>query len=53
MEIEKIFNKIVYLLKDVKGIEGIVLGGSRARGTHHEASDIDIGIYYDVNIRSI
>lgn len=28
-------------------IEGIVLGGSRARGTHSEDSDIDIGIYYD------
>ncbi|WP_456300800.1 nucleotidyltransferase domain-containing protein [Variimorphobacter saccharofermentans] len=27
-------------------IEGIVLGGSRARGTHMESSDIDIGIYY-------
>ena len=27
-------------------IEGIVLGGSRARGTHTEDSDIDIGIYY-------
>ncbi|HOA55711.1 MAG: LysM peptidoglycan-binding domain-containing protein [Acetivibrionales bacterium] len=26
--------------------EGIVLGGSRARGTHAEDSDIDIGIYY-------
>ncbi|HEY8349491.1 MAG TPA: nucleotidyltransferase domain-containing protein, partial [Clostridia bacterium] len=28
-------------------ISGIVLGGSRARGTHKEDSDIDIGIYYD------
>ena len=28
-------------------IEGIVLGGSRARGTHTEDSDIDIGIYYN------
>lgn len=28
------------------GIAGIVLGGSRARGTHTEDSDIDIGIYY-------
>ncbi|MQH43482.1 hypothetical protein EI040_23540, partial [Escherichia coli] len=27
--------------------EGIVLGGSRARGTHTENSDIDIGIYYN------
>ena len=28
-------------------ISGIVLGGSRARGTHKKDSDIDIGIYYD------
>src|SRR5690554_3375705 len=28
-------------------IEGIVLGGSRARGTHTEDSDIDMGIYYN------
>lgn len=28
-------------------IEGVVLGGSRARGTHTEDSDIDIGIYYN------
>jgi len=26
---------------------GVVLGGSRARGTNHSTSDIDIGIYYD------
>ena len=26
---------------------GVVLGGSRARGAHHDTSDIDIGIYYD------
>ena len=28
-------------------IEGVVLGGSRARGTYTEDSDIDIGIYYN------
>lgn len=28
-------------------IKGIVLGGSRARETHTNESDIDIGIYYD------
>jgi hypothetical protein len=30
----------------VPGIEAVVLGGSRARGTHGPNSDIDIGIYY-------
>jgi hypothetical protein len=39
--------QIVTLLKTVNGIEAIVLGGSRARGLHTEASDYDIGIYYD------
>lgn len=28
-------------------IEGVVLGGSRASGSHDKDSDIDIGIYYD------
>ena len=33
-------------LSSLSYIECIVLGGSRARGTHTEDSDIDIGIYY-------
>ena len=45
--VEKLLNKISSKLEDIPGIIGIVLGGSRARGTHHEKSDIDIGIYYD------
>lgn len=47
MTIQKILNEIVKELSDLPGIVGIVLGGSRARGTHHPTSDIDIGIYYD------
>ncbi|KQB94704.1 DNA polymerase [Geobacillus sp. PA-3] len=31
-------------------IEGVVLGGSRARGTHEEDSDIDFGIYYNAEL---
>lgn len=31
---------------DVPGVVAVVLGGSRARGWHHAASDIDIGLYY-------
>ncbi|HAQ1526084.1 TPA: nucleotidyltransferase domain-containing protein, partial [Enterococcus faecium] len=34
-------------LSSLPFIEGIVLGGSRARSTHTENSDIDIGIYYN------
>lgn len=42
-----IIENIVDSLKDVKGLEAIVLGGSRARGTQSSDSDIDIGLYYD------
>lgn len=47
MTVENIINKIAKEIEEVPGIVGIVLGGSRARGTHHPTSDIDIGIYYD------
>lgn len=29
------------------GVRAVVLGGSRARGTHHPGSDLDLGLYYD------
>ena len=48
MIVQNIMNEISKELKDVPGIVGVVLGGSRARGTNHSTSDIDIGIYYDV-----
>lgn len=44
---EDILKKVVNLLKDTQGIEAVVLGGSRARGTHSSDSDIDIGLYYN------
>lgn len=37
---------IIDQLSQVGGIEAVVLGGSRARGTHTATSDIDLGIYY-------
>ncbi len=46
-EIKAILDKVVYELADAAGIQAVVLGGSRARGTHSPESDIDIGIYYD------
>ncbi|MFI5932900.1 nucleotidyltransferase domain-containing protein [Actinoplanes sp. NPDC051494] len=33
-------------LAGVAGVAGVVLGGSRARGTHTADSDTDLGIYY-------
>ena len=46
MEVELTIKKIVDSLKRVNGVEAIVLGGSRAKGSFTEKSDIDIGIYY-------
>jgi Nucleotidyltransferase domain len=31
---------------EVRGVVGVVLGGSRARGEHAEDSDVDLGLYY-------
>ncbi|WP_096187081.1 nucleotidyltransferase domain-containing protein [Evansella halocellulosilytica] len=50
MTVQSILNEIVKELKEVPGIVGVVLGGSRARGNHHTDSDIDIGIYYDESL---
>lgn len=47
MDIGTLIQDIVDEIKNVSGVKAVVLGGSRARGTHHAASDIDLGIYYD------
>jgi len=44
--VDNIIKLVAEKLSSLPYIEGIVLGGSRARGTHAEDSDIDIGIYY-------
>jgi predicted nucleotidyltransferase len=41
-----LLQQLVDQLSRVAGIEAIVLGGSYASGTHHETSDLDIGLYY-------
>lgn len=45
-EINTVFDSVVFELRKVSGACSVVLGGSRARGTHTPDSDIDIGIYY-------
>jgi len=46
-EIEQILSRVVARVSKIAGIKAIVLGGSHARGTADERSDIDLGIYYD------
>lgn len=48
--IAAILDRVVAALSPVAGVEAVVLGGSRARGTHTDASDVDIGIYYDAEV---
>jgi len=49
MPSDPLLERIVPALADVGGIEAVVLGGSRARGTAHEASDYDIGLYFSAD----
>ena len=43
---DALLERITLSLADVPGVEAIVLGGSRARGTAGPASDYDIGLYF-------
>ncbi len=42
----QLLEQLVEQLARVDGMAAIVLGGSYASGTHHETSDMDIGLYY-------
>jgi len=46
MNTQSLINTIVEQIKHIDGVNAIVLGGSRARGTHTPKSDIDLCIYY-------
>ena len=41
-----LLERLVDHLSKIVGISAIVLGGSYASGTHHETSDMDVGLYY-------
>lgn len=45
--IEKMLDKITDALRDIPGVAAVALGGSIATGTDTDASDVDIGVYYD------
>ncbi len=44
--VEQLLSQIVQRLQTVAGIEAVVLGGSRALGSHTPTSDVDLGLYY-------
>ena len=46
-QVDHIIEQITEELREIPGVIGVVLGGSRAKGTAKPDSDIDIGIYYD------
>jgi predicted nucleotidyltransferase len=41
-----LLERIVGAVSQVPGIAAVVLGGSRARGTAHRGSDVDLGLYF-------
>lgn len=45
-ELDQIIDDVANILLEAPGVVGVVLGGSRARGTETVTSDIDIAIYY-------
>lgn len=46
MDLQALIDSIVEQVRRIDGVRAIVLGGSRARGTHTPGSDVDLGIYY-------
>ena len=47
MQFDLLLQNIIDEVKQAEGVKAIVLGGSRARGTHTSHSDVDLGIYYE------
>ena len=45
-EKRKVLRHLVGDLSALPGVAAIVLGGSYARKTHHETSDLDVGLFY-------
>lgn len=43
---DKQLGELAGRLVGISGVVGVMLGGSRARGTHTPESDVDLGLYY-------
>ncbi len=43
----QLLETLVDRLSEIEGVVAVVLGGSYASGTFHEASDMDVGLYYE------
>ncbi len=46
MQHDPFLARIIPAFTEVPGVAAVALGGSRARGTAHDASDYDIGLYF-------
>ncbi len=46
MDIQTLLDETIDQVKTVEGVRAVVLGGSRARGTHTPKSDVDLCLYY-------
>jgi predicted nucleotidyltransferase len=47
MDVQRLIDDAAAAIRQVDGVVGVVLGGSRARKTYTPESDIDLGIYYE------
>ncbi|SFJ33017.1 nucleotidyltransferase domain-containing protein [Bradyrhizobium sp. cf659] len=47
---DPLLTRLTSAFAGVPGVEAVVLGGSRARGSEHAASDYDIGLYFKTAI---
>lgn len=50
MSHDPLLTRLTSAFAGVPGVETVVLGGSRARGSEHAASDYDIGLYFKTAI---
>lgn len=50
-QITELLTAVTRALQEIPCVDAVVLGGSYARGTANDSSDVDIGIYYGANVQ--